>query len=84
MQLAALETRMGKTQQAIASFNAGDLKTALKLASSFRIGITRAQSAVLKRGYECLVWPEQYRQLKKDPDQCVAEAKSVFLEVWPE
>lgn len=71
-----------KTSQAVEAFKKQDFKKALKLASSFRIGITRQQSAVLKRGYECLVWPSQYLQLKKDPDLCVEEAKVLFSNLW--
>lgn len=72
----------GKQKQAVEAFNAGDIKLALKLASGFRIGVSRQQNAVLKRGYECLVWPDQYRQLKKDPEACIEAAKQVFKEVF--
>lgn len=72
----------GKQKQAVEAFHAGDIKSALKLASGFRLGVTRQQSIVLKRGYECMVWPDQYRRLKKDPEACIEEAKRVFKEVF--
>lgn len=67
-----------KTQQAIQKYIAGDIKVALRLVSDFRIDITMSERACLKRGYECLIRPEFYRQLGKNPEDCVAMAKGVF------
>lgn len=71
-----------KTQIAVEAFTAGDAKAALKLASSFKMGITKQQSAVLKRGYECMTFPDTYRQMGKDPAVCVEAAKSLFTELF--
>lgn len=69
---------VSKTKQAVAKYIAGDIKAALRLVSDFRIGITQEEKKSLKRGYEAIVWPQNYRQLGKNPEDCVAMAKGVF------
>lgn len=71
-----------KTELAVQAFHAGDTAKALKLASGFKLGITKQQSTVLKRGYECLHYPDTYRQLGKDPAACVAEATALFNQLF--
>lgn len=77
-----MNTPNSKTNQAIAAFVGGDYKQALKIASTFRMGVTKQQSNCLKKGYECFVWPDQYRQLKQDPQACIEAAKAVFEELF--
>lgn len=71
-----------KTKQAVGAFQAGDLKGALKIASTFRIGVSAEAREVLKRGYECIVHPNTYRQMGKDPEGCIKEASAVFYDVF--
>lgn len=73
---------MTKTQTAVNAFASGDLKTALKLASSFKIAIQWKDQVVLKRGYECLNYPTTYQQLGFDVEQCIAAAKVVFQRIF--
>jgi hypothetical protein len=65
---------MTKTAQVQSLIAAGDRKGALKMASDFRGGITTEQRKALKKGYECIVWPEQYRQMKVDVEAAVESA----------
>lgn len=67
-----------KTDIAIKAFNDGDTKEALRIAKGFRRGLTRDEMAKLSRGYECLVRPDFYLSLGKDPQKAVEEAISVF------
>jgi hypothetical protein len=67
-------TFVSKTSQVKAAIQQGDRKAALKLASDFRIGVTEAQRKALKKGYECLVWPDQYRQMRVDVEEAVSYA----------
>ena len=71
-----------KTSQAVTAFKNGDTKRALKLASGFKLGLSKAQSNVLKKGYECIVWPDQYRSMKQDPEKCIAEAVKLFATIF--
>jgi len=63
-----------KLQTVRDAIRTGDKKTALKLASDFRGGIDDAKLKVVKRGYECLVHPDFYRQTGTDPDAAVTVA----------
>ena len=67
-----------KTQEAKNLYLAGDVKGALKIASTFKIGITREEAKALKSGYEAIVHPAFYLQLGKDLNQMTAKAKEVF------
>lgn len=44
-------------------------KDALKIAKDFRIGISKSDSDDMKRGYECIVYPQFYKQLGYDTDK---------------
>lgn len=70
--------RKTKTQQAVEAFTAGQFKKALQLTATFRLDLSKSDQALLRRGYECLVWPDQYRQMGKDPEACVAAALGLF------
>lgn len=48
---------------------AGDFKAALRIAKDFRRGITKEDSDSMKRGYECLLYPDFYSQIGVDPRQ---------------
>lgn len=67
-----------KTNQAREAYLNGDVKTALRIASSFRLGLSREESILLKRGYECLVHPTFYIQLGMNPEKTVADALDLF------
>lgn len=73
---------VSKTQQAVALFLAGKVKEALKLAGTFRIGLTKDEQATLKRGYECMINPQFYVQLGRDPDEGQRKACSLFRAKW--
>lgn len=74
---------MNKTTKAREAYLAADYKMAFKLASTFRLGVTKEDKAAITRGYEALVHPEFYRQLGKDLDSLVAQAKVAFVRVVP-
>lgn len=49
----------------------GEYKDALRIAKDFRLGISRYESDLIKRGYECLVHPEFYKSIGVDVDRTV-------------
>jgi hypothetical protein len=73
---------MSKIDTVRAAIKTGDKKTALKIASDFRGGIEDAGLKVVKRGYECLVHPDFYRQTGTDPETAV-DAAWELLKVHP-
>ena len=45
-----------KTNKAISLLQCGDLKAALAISSTFRIGFTKEERRTLKIAYECFFW----------------------------
>lgn len=69
-----------KTELAIEAFLQGDIKKALQIAKTFRIGLTKQDRDALVRGYECMVHPEFYKMLGKDPEREIENGIRVFEE----
>lgn len=60
-----------KTDRVRSLVAAGDYKEALRIAKDFHLGISKFESDLMKRGYECLVHPEFYKSLGVDIDRTV-------------
>jgi len=63
-----------KTKQLRAHYAKGEKKEALRIASSFRMDITKEDHNVLKKGYECFHYGDTYRQMGIDPEKAIADA----------
>ena len=44
-------------------------KEALKIAKDFHLSISKEDSDAMKRGYECMVWPDFYKEIGKNPSE---------------
>lgn len=44
----------------------GDYRKALSIAKDFRLGMSREEHDALRLAYECMVWPDFYRQVGRD------------------
>jgi len=72
-----------KTYQAISLWNQGLIKEAMRLFSSFRVGITQEEKDTLKTYYECLTGKEQfYKDLDVDIERIAVEAHEIVEEKW--
>ena len=60
---------MTKTEQVKQFYNEGSFKKALRIAKTFRIGVTKKQSDDMGIAYECMVYPDTYKQLGFDTDE---------------
>lgn len=69
-----------KTELARKAFESGNIKEALRIAKTFRLGLTKEERDALVRGYECMVHPEFYRMLGKDPQAEIERGLRVFKE----
>ena len=49
----------------------GEYKEALRIAKDFHLGISKYESDLMKRGYECIVHPEFYSSIGVDVDRTV-------------
>lgn len=67
-----------KTDMAREAYDRGDVKAALRIAKTFRIGLTKDERDALVRGYECMVHPEFYQMLGKDPAREIEKGVRVF------
>lgn len=63
-----MESKTDRVRNLVA---AGDYKEALRIAKDFHLGISKFESDLMKRGYECLVHPDFYKGLGVDIDRTV-------------
>lgn len=49
----------------------GDWKSALGLAKGFKLGITKSQHSDIARAYECIVFPQFYKSIGKNLEECI-------------
>lgn len=61
--------------------NNDEIRKALALAKTFKIGLTREERGILARGYECMTHRQFYVQLGMDPEKEIEKAIKV-LERW--
>jgi hypothetical protein len=60
---------MNKTETARDYLNKNEIKKCLAIVKGFKIGITKEESGIITRGYECLIRPQFYKQIGFDPAQ---------------
>ncbi|GHU55177.1 hypothetical protein AGMMS49975_16620 [Clostridia bacterium] len=60
----------------------GEYKKALRIAKDFRLGISKADSEAVKRGYECMLYPGTYAQLGIDTDKAVESGISTLSRLY--
>ena len=75
-----MERKSDKVRRLVA---AGEYRKALAIAKDFRIGITKEQSDVMKRGFECLsTSPKFYESLGMDVYQIVQKAQETLVSLY--
>lgn len=57
-----------------------DWKKALQIAKDFHIGITQEQRSKMARAYECIVYPDFYRQIGVEIPNVIEQGKAVVKE----
>lgn len=63
-----------KTEQVQDFFAGGKFLEGLRIAKTFRLGLTKEEQAQIVRGYECKVRPDFFLAIKKNPEQEYAKA----------
>lgn len=61
---------------------AGKYKEALKIAKDFRLGISKEDSDAMKRGYECLVYPQFYQSIGANPAETVGKGQETLQRLF--
>lgn len=62
---------MKKTEQVRLLVEAGNFKSAMKIAKGFRLGISKDQNDIITRAYECMVHPEFYKSIGVNTKKCI-------------
>lgn len=73
---------VNKTQQVKSLVAAGDFKEALKITKTFKLGLTPDQKKTLSLGYEAIVHPAFYIQLKQDVKALQANAEALLKQLY--
>ncbi len=71
-----------KTDQMVGLLKSGNTKDALRIAKTFRLGLSPEQKKILITGYECQIYPYIYSQLGKDTKACVKQAVSLLKALY--
>lgn len=61
---------------------AGDFKSALRIASNFRLGISPEDHAIMKRGWECLNFSGFYRSIGIDVPETIRQAQETVQRLY--
>jgi len=59
-----------------------EYKPALRIAKEFRMGISKDDRDAMRLAYECMVSPDFYRQLKRDPAAEVERGVCVLVRLY--
>ncbi len=60
----------------------GEFKKALRIAKEFRMGIAKADSDAMKRGYECMINPNFYAQIGYDPEKEIERGIETITRIY--
>lgn len=69
---------MKKTDMVRELLQKGNIKGALRIAKSFRLGITKEQLDAMSSAYECMLYPDFYKQIGKNPETEIERGKAVI------
>lgn len=69
---------MRKSEAVRAYVQNGQIKDALRIAKTFRLGITKEQSDAMSMAYECLVHPRFYAEIGVDTEAKVHAGTEVL------
>lgn len=56
----------------------GRIKEALRIAKTFRLGLTKEEKASISRAYECFIHSEFYKMIGKNIEEEIEKGKTVF------
>lgn len=62
--------------------DSGDYKRALSICKEWILPISREESSILRRGYECMHYPDFYRQLGYNPEEEVKKAIEILIKIY--
>lgn len=76
--------RVTKTYRVKDSMKKGNWKNAFKLAKTFKLGITIEQQEVIKRAYECILYPRFFTQIGINVSEAINDGKKTLFSIYPD
>lgn len=73
---------MTKTEIVKQHLAANEYRAALRIAKTFKIGLTREEQRILQYAYECMVYPSSYRQLGRDVECTIKQGIQLLLKIY--
>ena len=73
---------MKKTDAVREAVAAGEMKKALQIARSFRVNVTADQRDAMSRAYECILYPDFYRQIGIDTQKAIEKGVAVVTALY--
>lgn len=61
---------------------AGEYQKALGIAKDFRLGISRDEHDAMRLAYECMVWPDFYRQIGRNVGNEIKAGVVVLVKLY--
>lgn len=61
---------------------AGEYRKALGIAKDFRLGIGQEERNAMRLAYECMVWPDFYRQVGRDVEIEIKVGVAVLVKLY--
>ena len=72
-----------KTEQAVSFLRAGNLKDALRIFRTFRIGFSKEERRIIQIAYESLAGKDAfYTSLGIDTAECILKSKQILTEKY--
>lgn len=72
-----------KTEQAVSFLRAGNLKDALRIFRTFRIGFSKEEKRIIQIAYESLAGNDSfYASLGIDTAECILKSKQILTEKY--
>lgn len=68
---------MTKTEEVSRAVKNGDYKKALRIAKGFQIGVTQDQRNDMSKAYECMLYPDFYKQIGVQIDVAISRGIEV-------
>lgn len=72
---ATVERKSDKVRRLVSE---GDYKAALRIAKDFKLGLTKKEGDAMKFAYECMVYPDFYRQVGRNVEQTIEQGIEVL------
>ena len=59
-----------------------DFKKALRIAKDFKLNVTKEQKDAMGLAYECMIYPDFYKQLGKDIYKSIEVGKNIVVALY--